>query len=373
VQEYIKKAGQKVRPRADHGRREGRRLQRASTLTNPLNGDKVPPLGGGPTSWAYYGTGVVMGVPAHDTRDFRLREENTGLPVKIVISGGQEPYADAYVGEGKMINSGELTGDAVPRPAFRRSSSTSRKKGLGRPKTKLQAQGLVDLAAAATWGLSDPDHPLPERRRGAGPREGPSGRPAPRGKLPAEGPFAAGPTIRSFMNHDVPQVRRFPRSATPDTMDTFMCSTWYLYRYVDAKKNTQEPLEQGRDPEVAAGGPVHRRRRAHQHAPALLPLHREGASLTREWVADGRAGDQSVPPGGWCCDEKGDNHVQVEGQCDFALGDHGRVGRRRLSPSPMFAFAPSDIDIKWKAGRSDERAHRLVTRPSGDFLRNAGA
>ena len=98
VKDYIRRAGQKSeRERTMEGEKDG--VFTGRYVVNPLNGEKVP-LWVADYVLAHYGTGVVMGVPAHDTRDFAFAQKY-GLPVRIVISGGPEKYEDAYVGAGR--------------------------------------------------------------------------------------------------------------------------------------------------------------------------------------------------------------------------------------------------------------------------------
>jgi leucyl-tRNA synthetase len=86
-----------------------------SYAINPLNGDKVQ-LWVADYVLATYGTGVVMGVPGHDTRDFAFAKKY-GVPIKLVIAppGWEtgktgDDLPDAYVGPGQMVNSGEFDG-----------------------------------------------------------------------------------------------------------------------------------------------------------------------------------------------------------------------------------------------------------------------
>ncbi|HEX7898853.1 MAG TPA: class I tRNA ligase family protein, partial [Planctomycetota bacterium] len=95
VKAYIRKSSQKSeRERTMEGDKDG--VFSGRFVTNPLNGQNVP-LWVADYVLAHYGTGVVMGVPAHDTRDYAFAKKYK-LPVKIVISGGPAVYEDAYVG-----------------------------------------------------------------------------------------------------------------------------------------------------------------------------------------------------------------------------------------------------------------------------------
>src|SRR6185436_17315222 len=130
VNDYIYKASQKSeRDRTMEGDKDG--VFSGKYVTNPLNGEKVP-LWVADYVLAHYGTGVVMGVPAHDTRDFAFAKKYA-LPVRVVISGGPDKYDDAYVGAGAMINSGDLNGTPSPEGIPTVVAYISRK-GLGRPK-----------------------------------------------------------------------------------------------------------------------------------------------------------------------------------------------------------------------------------------------
>ena len=80
---------------------------------NPLNGEAVPILIGNYVLLGY-GTGAVMGVPAHDERDFQFAKKY-GLDIKIVIQpeGPElkvEEMEEAYTGDGIMVNSGSFSG-----------------------------------------------------------------------------------------------------------------------------------------------------------------------------------------------------------------------------------------------------------------------
>ena len=79
--------------------------------TNRLNGEKVP-IFIADYALLTYGTGAVMGVPAHDTRDFAYAKKYD-LPIKTVIAPpgwGGEDLVEAYTGPGEMVNSGTVRG-----------------------------------------------------------------------------------------------------------------------------------------------------------------------------------------------------------------------------------------------------------------------
>ena len=269
MKEYIRRAGQKSeRERTMEGEKDG--VFTGRYVTNPLNGEKVP-LWVADYVLAHYGTGVVMGVPAHDTRDFAFAKKY-GLPVRIVISGGPEKYEDAYVDAGVMINSGELNGTPSPSGIPTVVDYITRK-GLGRAQTNYKLKDWL-ISRQRYWGCPIPiihcatcgPQAVPEK-------DLPVLLPPVKDLVPkGRSPLADN---EEFMHTTCPKCGG-PAERDPDTMDTFMCSSWYLYRYVDPK-NEREPWSKARGKEVAAGGHLHRRRRARVHAPALLPLYRQGA------------------------------------------------------------------------------------------------
>ncbi|RLC71679.1 MAG: leucine--tRNA ligase, partial [Chloroflexi bacterium] len=111
VQEYVEQARRRTEIERLSTEREKSGVFTGSYARNRLNGEKVP-------IWIAdyvlptYGTGAVMGVPAHDQRDFEFARKY-GLPIKVVIApeGWQgEELEEAYEGPGLMVNSGEFSG-----------------------------------------------------------------------------------------------------------------------------------------------------------------------------------------------------------------------------------------------------------------------
>ncbi len=195
---------------------------------NRFNGDKVP-------IWIAdyvlmgYGTGAVMGVPAHDTRDFAFAKKY-GIPIPVVIAPpgwlGAE-LEDAYVGEGTMVNSGPFQGvpstegkDAVARYA--------EEKGWGKKAVSYRLRDWL-ISRQRYWGAPIPMVYCPQC----------GVVPVPEDQLPVMLPQDAEfrPTGESplkyhqgFVNTSCPRCSR-PAQRETDTMDTFMCSSWYYFRY----------------------------------------------------------------------------------------------------------------------------------------------
>ncbi|NLI13421.1 leucine--tRNA ligase [Pelotomaculum propionicicum] len=201
-----------------------------ASCVNPLTGDKVPILIANYVLLEY-GTGCVMGVPAHDQRDFEFARKY-GFPIRVVIQPpGAELEPDtmeaAYEEEGLLVNSGRFNG--LPnQEAIKAITSHLEEKGQGRFRVTYRLRDWL-ISRQRYWGAPIPiiycDHcgpvPVPE-----------SDLPV---LLPMEVEFK--PTGQSplaecpeFVNAVCPKCGG-PGKRETDTMDTFMCSSWYYYRY----------------------------------------------------------------------------------------------------------------------------------------------
>ncbi len=350
VKEYIRKAGQKSeRERTMDGEKDG--VFTGRFVVNPLNGQKVP-LWVADYVLAHYGTGVVMGVPAHDTRDWAFAKKYK-LPVKVVISGGPAVYEDAYTGDGAMIDSGELTGTPSP-GGIGTVIAHVEKKGLGRAKTNYKLKDWL-ISRQRYWGCPIPVIHCPK----CGPQ------PVPEQDLPVllpdikefvpkgRSPLADHP---SFMNTSCPQCGAAAQR-DPDTMDTFMCSSWYLYRYVDPK-NASAPWSKE---EIKKWLPVDLYIGGAEHACMHLLYFRFIAKVLFDagWVPTDEPVVQLFHQG-MVADEHGQIMSKSLGNAvsPTDIMNEWGVDVSRLA---MFFFAPSDAEIKWKEDGLGG-AHRLVTR-----------
>jgi leucyl-tRNA synthetase len=195
---------------------------------NPLNRERVP-IWIADYALLTYGTGAVMGVPAHDQRDFEFAE-TFGLPIPVVISPPDwhgEPLTAAHVDEGTMVNSGsfdglpsaegkaaiadhvEAHGTGARRVNFRlRDWLVSRQRYWGAP---------IPIVYCSTCGMQPvPEDQLPVRL------------PIDVEFLPhGESPLRLSPT---FLYTTCPKCGG-PAERETDTMDTFVDSSWYFLRY----------------------------------------------------------------------------------------------------------------------------------------------
>ena len=161
-----------------------------------------------------YGTGAVMGVPAHDERDFAFASER-GIPIPVVIAPPDwdgNDLDEAYTGPG---NDGELGTLRRYRLAGRqaRCRRRARRDGPGRSHRVISAARLVDLTAALL-GRADPDDLLRVLRHCACSRRGAAGAAARRRGVPADRRIAAG-TARGVRQRRLSDLRRSRAAARP--------------------------------------------------------------------------------------------------------------------------------------------------------------
>jgi leucyl-tRNA synthetase len=197
---------------------------------NPLSHERVPVW---VTNYvlAEYGTGAVMGVPAHDERDFEFARKH-GIPVAQVIvapgSSPEVPQQQAFLEDGRLIASGDFTGMSSARA---RKAITDRlvAQGLGEPQVHYRFRDWL-VSRQRYWGTPIPIVYCEQCGEVAVPDEDlpvllPSDVP-----ITGEGsPLARDP---AFVNTTCPKCSGPARRET-DTMDTFFESSWYYLRYLD--------------------------------------------------------------------------------------------------------------------------------------------
>jgi leucyl-tRNA synthetase len=200
-----------------------------------------------------YGTGAVMAVPAHDERDFEFARKY-GLPIRVVVRPVDGEGADidamtaAVSNDGILINSGKWNG--LP-------SEDARRQMTADVKARAIGEGTVQFRLK-DWGISRQRYwgtPIPMIHC---PVDGIV--PVPDDQLPVELPTIAQFTGRGdsplaqvpeFVNTTCPKCGGPARRET-DTMDTFVDSSWYFYRFADAH-NDRQPFDPAK---VAYWAPV---------------------------------------------------------------------------------------------------------------------
>ncbi len=221
---------------------------------NPANGEKIP-------VWIAdyvlmnYGTGAIMAVPGHDERDFEFAKQYE-LPIKEVVAGGNVPE-EVFAGTGTAMNSGFLDGLAT---------HEAKKKMIAWLEDEERGRGVINyrlrdwlISRQRYWGapipvVYDPEgnaHPVPEEHLPW--------------LLPTDVEFK--PTGKSPLTESKEFIERtekiFGKGWTPefDTMDTFVCSSFYYLRYLmegDPKHFVNPTLEKKWLPvNMYIGGPEH--------------------------------------------------------------------------------------------------------------------
>ena len=205
---------------------------------NPMSGEDVP-------IWIAnyvlvdYGTGVVMGSPAHDERDWEFAKKYN-LPIKPVVSHEGEEYSldawqTSYHDDGITVNSGKFDGLTSEET---RVAITKRfeEQGIGEGKTNFRLRDWL-ISRQRYWGVPIPvcycehcgEQLIPENQLPV--------------RLPEDVNFVAGAisplaTSESFLNTTCPKCGGPARRET-DTMDTFIDSSWYFLRYTDARNDKE--------------------------------------------------------------------------------------------------------------------------------------
>jgi len=214
---------------------------------NPFSGEKIP-IWVGNFVLMEYGTGAIMAVPAHDQRDLEFcRKYN--LPVRVVVQPLEGQPLDAEKlsvafdehMQGELVNSGPYNG-LSPVEAIAKMAKFAEKKGFGRAETIFRLKDW-GISRQRYWGTpipvvycaKDGMVPVPDK-------DLPVVLPAnPKLTGMGESPLAATP---EFVNTSCPKCGGPARRET-DTMDTFVDSSWYFYRYCDPQ-NDAAPYDSGK-------------------------------------------------------------------------------------------------------------------------------
>lgn len=206
---------------------------------NPFNGE-VFPLWTADYALVEYGTGAVMAVPTHDTRDFAFAKKYN-MPMKVVIAPENNTSLDAstmteaYTEEGVLVNSGEFNGIKNTK-AKKAITQWAVDKDFGEFKTQYRLRDWL-ISRQRYWGAPIPVvycdkcgiQPVPENQLPV--------------LLPKDVDFSVvgkSPitTSKTFKDTVCPVCGGHAVRET-DTMDTFVCSSWYYLRYSDAR-NSEE-------------------------------------------------------------------------------------------------------------------------------------
>lgn len=228
VEDYIEFARKQSDIQRTSTEKEKTGVFTGSYAINPVNGEKVP-------IWIAdyvlitYGTGAVMAVPGHDSRDFEFAQKYN-LPIQEVISPdgkAHDKLKEAYVEPGIMINSGEFSG-TPSKEGIGKVIEYLEKKGFGGKAVNYKLRDWL-ISRQRYWGAPIPIIYCPDCGEV----------PVPDDQLPVllpekvefkgtgESPLATNP---DFVNTTCPKCGK-PAKREVDTMDTFVCSSWYYLRF----------------------------------------------------------------------------------------------------------------------------------------------
>jgi len=246
VEEYIQKSQTRTEQERIAEGKDKTGIDTGLFAINPVNNKEIP-------VWVAdyvvmgYGTGAIMAVPAHDKRDFEFAKKYK-LPIKTVILSKSEGSEDssakpqndnpkeAYVGESKIVNSGEWNGLAVPKEIGKVIDWLERKK-IGKRQVHYHLRDWL-ISRQRYWGppipmiccekcdwqpIAEKDLPvlLPDvkdwKPKGGG-----------------ESPLAS---IESFVKTKCPSCGGSAKRET-DVSDTFLDSAWYFFRYTSTDDKT---------------------------------------------------------------------------------------------------------------------------------------
>ncbi len=272
VEKYVKDAGKKTDMDRTAEGKDKTGVFTGSYAVNPINGEKVP-IWVADYVLAHYGTGAVMAVPAHDERDFAFAKKHE-LPIIEVVRGeraeGERAEAsagarsegdglpEAFVDYGVLVNSGEFDG---------LSSEEAKKKITERLKESDSGDFCISyklrdwlVSRQRYWGAPIPivhckkcgEVPVPQKELPV--------------KLPTEGvdykPKGKSPlaSVPDFVNTKCPKCSGDAEREV-DTMDTFVCSSWYFLRYLSSKDDEKafdkELVKKWFPVDMYIGGPEH--------------------------------------------------------------------------------------------------------------------
>jgi leucyl-tRNA synthetase len=243
VDDYIRRARTLSEVERTSGAQQKTGVALGAEAVNPINGEPIP-------IWiadyvlASYGTGAVMAVPAHDSRDFDFAS-HFGLPIRQVIQAldGQSgcALAEAFTEPGIMINSGPYNGLPSAQGGQRIVADLAAS-DLGRAKVQYRLRDWL-VSRQRYWGAPIPVFHCPQCLEV----------PVPEAELPVllpddvdflpkgKSPLASS---EKYMRVSCPRCGG-PAQRDPDTMDTFVCSSWYFLRYPDAH-NAHAPFSRER-------------------------------------------------------------------------------------------------------------------------------
>lgn len=241
VEAYLEEAKKKTEEERRIGEKNKTGVDTGLKAVNPVNGQEVP-LFVADYVLMGVGTAIVMGVPAHDERDFAFAKK-FHLPIQQVVEYEDEQLNEQvkkgdkpFEGEGKLVNSGQFDGQAAWGEGKQQMAKWMIEQGFAQWQTTYKLRDWL-ISRQRYWGapipiVYDPEgnpHPVKEEHLPW--------------TLPTDVEFK--PTGESPLTHSQEFKERteklYGKGWRPeyDTMDTFVDSSWYYLRYTDARNQDQ--------------------------------------------------------------------------------------------------------------------------------------
>lgn len=213
------------------------------TAVNPITGKEIPVYISDYVMMSY-GTGAIMAVPAHDTRDYEFAKK-FGIEIIEVIKGG-DISKEAYTGEGELVNSGELNGLTEKKAAIEKMLSLLEEKGVGERGVQYKMKDWA-FNRQRYWGEPIPIVHCPKCGDVGVPYEElPLKLPPVDNFRPGEDGESPLARIESFVKCKCPKCGGDAKRET-DTMPQWAGSSWYFLRYCDPRNHerlaSKEALE----------------------------------------------------------------------------------------------------------------------------------
>ncbi|MBZ8182835.1 leucine--tRNA ligase [Oscillatoria salina] len=241
VEAFVKEVGEESELERTAEDKPKRGIPTGGKAINPFNGEEIPILIADYVLYEY-GTGAVMGVPAHDTRDLKFAQEND-LPIKVVIVPDDADNSkqvknlldEAYTDPGIVVNS-DLFNGMESNQAKEEIVKYAEQKGFGRGKVQYRLRDWL-ISRQRYWGAPIPIIHCPKCGTV----------PVPEADLPVKLPEnvefsgrGASPLAKlsEWIDVSCPSCGEAAKRET-DTMDTFIDSSWYFLRYTDANNDRE--------------------------------------------------------------------------------------------------------------------------------------
>ena len=203
------------------------------TAINPITGREIPIFISDYVMMGY-GTGAIMAVPAHDTRDYAFAKK-FGVEILPVIEGG-DVSKEAYTGEGRMIHSGFLNGLTDKKSSIERMLAELEKRGVGEAGVQYKMKDWA-FNRQRYWGEPIPIVHCPKCGMVGVPYEElPLKLPEVENFEPGEGGESPLAKVASFVNCKCPKCGGDAKRET-DTMPQWAGSSWYFLRYADPRND----------------------------------------------------------------------------------------------------------------------------------------